>query len=227
MDEAATCRSAAVDAVEDVFPGRLRDDIVDHVDAGSLAPGTLALRCANAVDDTLDRDALASRAAGVQLIYSGLRLTRSLSQDEPWEGMDDQTQPNLDILAADVMVARGFYLLARTDAADTAVETVRTFGREQTLRREAESDPARDPIEHDRTLERDVLELAAIAGTTAAGAALTPELSARVDDLLAHVDDDGFPSDLEFLPTVAEVRATVPPEEPTAEDGVPQSAGDS
>jgi len=227
MDEAATCRSAAVDAVEDVFPDRLRDDIVDHVDAGSLAPGTLALRCATAADDALDHHAVANRAAGVQLIYDGLRLTRTLAHPQPWEDVDDQTQPNLDILAADVMVARGFYLLARTDAADTAVETVRTFGREQTLRRDALKDESRDPSEHDRTLERDVLELAVLAGITAGGDDPTPELYAQVDDLLAHVSDDGLPQETDFLPTVADIRATIPPEEPTADDGVPQSAGDS
>lgn len=227
MDEAATCRSAAVDAVEDVYPARLRDDIVAHVDDGSLAPGTLALRCARAVDDTVDLDAIGSRAAGVQLIYDGLRLTRTLSHTEPWEDLEDQTQPNLDILAADVLVSRGFYLLARTDAAGRAVETVRTFGREQTERRDADHDPTRDPTEHDRTLERDVLELAALAGTTAADGTPTPELYAVVADCISHVTDDGFPHELDFLPTVADLHATVPPKEPTADDGVPQSAGDS
>ncbi|NHN42168.1 hypothetical protein G9C85_11095 [Halorubellus sp. JP-L1] len=227
MDEAATCRSAAVDAVEDVYPARLRDDIVAHVDAGSLAPGTLALRCARAVDDAVDDDAIGSRAAGVQLIYDGLRLTRTLAHTEPWTEVDDQTQPNLDILAADVLVARGFYLLARTDAAGRAVEVVQTFGREQTERRDAAADPTRDPADHDRTLERDVLDLAVLAGTTAAGGTPTPELYAYVADCNDHVTDDGFPNELDFLPTVAGLRGTIPPEEPTADDGVPQSAGDS
>jgi len=227
MEEAATCRSAAVDAVEDVYPARLRDDIVAHVDGGSLAPGTLALRCARAVDDTVDLDAIGSRAAGVQLIYDGLRLTRTLVHTEPWTDVDDQTQPNLDVLAADVLVSRGFYLLARTDAAGRAVETVRTFGREQTERRDAERDPTRNPADHDRTLERDVLELAALAGTTAAGGTPTPELYAHVANCIEHVDGVGFPKDLDFLPTVADLHARVPPEEPTADDGVPQSAGDS
>jgi hypothetical protein len=253
MDEAATCRCAAVDAVEDVYPDRLRDDIVAFVEDGSLAPGTLALRCARAVDDTTDLDAIANRAAGVQLIYDGLRLTRTLAHSQPWMGRDDQTQPNLDILAADVLVARGFYLLATTDAAGKAVETVRTFGREQTNRRSAleaadcddggdhehDSTPAAtDDVvaapdgngkatEHDRVLERDVLELAALAGTTAADGTPTPELYATLDDLESHLTADGFPSDLAFLPTVPAIHATIPPDDPTADDSVPQSAGDS
>jgi hypothetical protein len=227
MDEATTCRSAAVDAIDDVYPARLRDDIVAHVDAGSHAPGALTLRCARAVDDTVDLEAIASRAAGVQLIYDGLRLTRTLAHTEPWTDSEDQTQPNLDILAADVLVSRGFYLLARTDAANRAVETVRTFGREQTERRDAATDPTRDPRKHDRTLERDVFELAALAGTTAADGTPTPELYAHVAEYVAYAPNGEFPIDLAFLPTVADLRGTIPPEEPTADDGVPQSAGDS
>lgn len=129
---------------------------------------------------------LVERAAGVQLIYDGLRLTRDLAHAEPWANDDSngvgvgtahgsptragpsdgtvEKSENLDVLAADVLVARGFYLLARTDAAETAVEVVRSFGRDQTRRRSAS-----DVDAIDRNLEADVLELAAIAGATAVG----------------------------------------------------------
>ncbi|MFB6312205.1 MAG: hypothetical protein ABEH64_13610, partial [Salinirussus sp.] len=86
-----------------------------------------------------------------------------------WASGDGDTA-DLEILAADVMVARGFYLLARTDAAGDAVGVVRSFGRDQTARRET-GDPAID-----RNLEADVLELAVVAGATVAGVEVPPEL---------------------------------------------------
>ncbi|PSQ57449.1 hypothetical protein BRD18_07505, partial [Halobacteriales archaeon SW_7_71_33] len=110
-------------------------------------------------------DHVAERAAGVQLIYEGLRLIRRLAAEDPWT-VTEETNPtdeNTAVLAADVLVSRGFYLLARTPAADKAVETVRNFGRDQTIAREADS-RNRD---HDRNLEADVLRLALIAGTAA------------------------------------------------------------
>lgn len=258
MEEAVVVRAGALQAVRDVGPAGLRDQIEGFIAAGSVAPGVLTLLCAGAAterqvpsdgdgdgvkgdgDDTpdgngngngfgfdgdldgldgdldgsegdldgfdvLDRlDGLVERAAGVQLIYDGLRLTRDLAHTEPWSDADpddeeereseregetergdeserdgDDSQPgadvgaaggggadtegaNVDILAADVLVARGFYLLARTDAAGTAVEVVRSFGRDQTRRRTAS-----DAEGLDRNLERDVLELAAVAGATA------------------------------------------------------------
>jgi hypothetical protein len=64
-----------------------------------------------------------------------------------------------------VFVARGFYLLARTETAGRAVEVVRSFGRDQTRRRE----PGADPAALDRNLEADIFALAVAAGTTAAG----------------------------------------------------------
>jgi len=65
------------------------------------------------------------------------------------------------VLAADVLVARGFALLADTAASEVAVETVRSFGRTETDR-----NAGRDP---ERSLEADVFELAAVAGATIAG----------------------------------------------------------
>ncbi|MFC6769133.1 DUF7114 family protein, partial [Natrinema soli] len=56
-----------------------------------------------------DRDParITTHAAGVQLIYEGLRLTRSLAHDEPWTATDaDASDADLAILAADILVAR-------------------------------------------------------------------------------------------------------------------------
>lgn len=182
MDEAAAVRRAARDAVGDVEPDRLREHIDDRLADASMVPGILTLYCVRAFDETRSlegtvgslADPVAKRAAGVQLIYDGLRLTRYLSRSEPWAETDRSRsrigEANVAILAADVLVARGFHLLARTEAADDAVGVVRQFGRDQTRRRTEEADS------FDRNLEADVLELAAVAGTTIAGRQPTPAL---------------------------------------------------
>jgi hypothetical protein len=178
MQEAAAVRRAALDMVRDVEPAPLRDRIEGEL-GGSMAPGVLTVLTVRALadgptavdaDETL-ADPLAERAAGVQLIYDGLRLTRQLAAAEPWTASEtDADDGDLAVLAADVLVARGFYLLARTDAADAAVATVRAFGRDQTLSREAGDDGL------DRNLEADVLELAVVAGATVHGPHPSPGL---------------------------------------------------
>jgi hypothetical protein len=190
MDEVAACRRATRDAVRDIEPDRLRAVMDDLLAETSLVPGVLTLRVARvaatadgggavvvetdgdgvrAVEDTAAvPDHVAQRAAGVQLIYDGLRLIRDLAGADPWgradaahgldgaTGSDPLTEENLAVLAADVLVSRGFYLLAHTSAADRAVETVRNFGRDQTL--------AREETGHEHDLEVDVLRLALAAG---------------------------------------------------------------
>ncbi|PSP98116.1 hypothetical protein BRC89_09160 [Halobacteriales archaeon QS_4_70_19] len=206
MEEAAAVRRAATEAVGDVVPDALRSQIESLLADGSMAPGALTLLAATAPSDGPAEfaalDGLTERAAGVQLIYDGLRLTRDLAHADPW-ATGDRDRGDMGILAADVLVARGFYLLARTEAADRAVAVVRAFGRDQTHRRET-VDPS-----YDRNLERDVLDLALVAGTTAAGG----DAPAERDWLLDQLTDDGKPgerasSDVESdgdLPPVAEL----------------------
>ena len=171
-----------------------------------MVPGVLALTSATAVEDdaaggattrTPDSDetdggmggagrgpvGVEERAAGVQLIYEGLRLTRALADEPPWERDPPHTDSNIDILAADVMVARGFSLLARTEAADKAVETVQSFGRDET-----DDQQGRSAAPH--ALETDVFELAVVAGTTAFGSDPSESLLAYAADLAASLDGD-------------------------------------
>ena len=179
MEESAAVRQAALDATGDVEPAPLRDRIEARIDAGSVVPGALTVLTARALSDGATRTVAASdgtlaepvgkRAAGVQLIYEGLRLTRELSHEVPWTtGAKDDG--DLAILAADVLVSRGFYLLARSEAADAAVATVRAFGRDQAVGQETD-DPSLD-----RNLESDVLELAVVAGATIGDRNVTPRL---------------------------------------------------
>lgn len=223
MEKAAAVRGAALGAVGDVEPDRLRERIRERLEDGSMAPGVLTVLSARAAADrAADRpvatDAVAERGAGVQLIYEGLRLTRTLSHDPPWEresreseasggssgseqrertdggdvrlsgadgaspdgaatGVSEADAADMDVLVADVLVARGFYLLARTEAAAEAVAVVRSFGSDQTRRRTS------GDASFDGELEGDVFELAAVTGTTAAGGEVTAALREHVAEL--------------------------------------------
>ncbi|MFC4436464.1 MULTISPECIES: DUF7114 family protein [Natrialbaceae] len=200
MEQADRCRRAAVEAVADVEPPRLHDFIESTLDDASMLPGALALESATAVaseattvrDETDERDSaetdgVVTHAAGVQLIYEGLRLTRSLAHSEPWTDGGQDIDGDLEILAADILVARGFYLLARTDAAGKAVRTVQAFGQDQTHRLDDRDDSGDvvDPASHDANLERDVLELAVLAGAAAVDETPSATLLETVEELAA------------------------------------------
>lgn len=212
MDEAAAVRRAARATVDDVEPAQLRDNLLSFIDDVSLTPGVLTLFTARVCSGS--NDGLEQHAAGVQLIYNGLRLTRRLAREEPWKG-NESTSADMHILAADVLVARGFYLLARTQAAATAVDVVRAFGRDQADRRE-QDDPSLDS-----QLERDVLELALITGTSGSDSSASADTEADIDDTadLQGVADDlaaicesttgfGFPAPETFLSEAVTKRLT-------------------
>jgi hypothetical protein len=202
MDDAAQARETARAAFDDVEPAALRDAIHDRLADASMAPAALAACCARAFADEPDPDAVYGRAAGVQLIYEGLRLTRRLAHDEPWavDGgpPDADIEADLDVLVADVLVSRGFYLLARTAAAERAVEVVRAFGRDQTERRSAV-----DPERFDHELEADAFALAAVAGASVADRTPPEGLIGFAADLGRTLAGDGDPS----LPTAAATLA--------------------
>ncbi|ESP87314.1 DUF7114 family protein [Candidatus Halobonum tyrrellensis] len=190
MDDAERVREAAGEALADIEPTRLRGALTDRLVDAEMTPGVLTLVSARALDPETGVDAIGEHAAGVQLIYEGLRLTRGLAREEPWSGVDldaaGDIDADLDVLAADVFVARGFYLLARTGAAEKAVDTVRAFGRDQTLRRDADDG---EGAALDRNLEADVLELAVVTGTAAVGALAPAELLTYAADLARDGDD--------------------------------------
>jgi len=108
MEEAEQARAAALEAVADIEPDGLRAVIDDHVASSSMLPGVLTILSARVVDGSADEHAVSRRAAGVQLIYEGLRVTRDLVATEPWADTDESDpDDDLDVLAADVLVARG------------------------------------------------------------------------------------------------------------------------
>jgi hypothetical protein len=226
MDDAARVRDAAREALADIEPPRLRDALHDRLDDASMAPAVFSLLCARALGPEVEAevDAIAERAAGVQLIYEGLRLTRTLAHDEPWttaEG-DGDIAADLEMLAASVLVSRGFYVLARTDAADHAVETVRAFGRDQTLRREAGADTAA----LDRNLEASVFVLATIAGATAVDVD-PPTALVEYAATLAHDDGELPPATVALAETTPEGLAALARSTEGEGDRVPPSATDT
>ena len=188
MEEASHVRRAAREALGDVGPAAFGEAVGTVVDEGAMAPGVLAVLCARGVNDSIAFEAVAERAAGTQLIYEGLRLTRTLADDPPWKATDTGDESaNVDVLVADVLVARGFHLLARTEAAGRAVETVQNFGRDQTRRRSSGAAAT------DADLEADVFELAAVAGTTAVGTHPSVECREFVADLAREGDQPLVP----------------------------------
>ncbi|MFB6108957.1 MAG: hypothetical protein ABEJ82_09005 [Haloplanus sp.] len=218
MDHVVRARDAARDALADIEPAPLRDLLRERLADASMTPGVLTLVSTRALDPTADLDAVAEHAAGVQLIYEGLRLTRTLTHDEPWARVDTDSavDADLDVLAADVFVSRGFYLLARTEVADRAVDVVRAFGRDQTRRRAPDADA--DAL--DRRLECDVFTLAVAAGAAAAGVAAGDDLLAYAADLVPTLDDGSLPPTDAALPeTVGDRIATLAGDAPSATDG--------
>jgi hypothetical protein len=292
MDDAVRVRDAAHEAIDDIEPDRLREVLSDRLSDAPMTPAVLALVSARAPDTGVETetDGLVERAAGVQLIYEGLRLTRSLAHEEPWtrtaagddagdtaerssassqtpsddngtpkesraagkagdsevlrasgsqtpsddtterSSASSQTQSgdidaDLDVVAADVLVARGFYLLARTDAADRAVDVVRAFGRDQRLGRREGADV--DAL--DRNLEADVFALAVVAGMTAVGATPSPAVLEYAAELGRDSGAEGRlrPADAAFSEKTAERIASLSAVGGGSNDRVPSSATDS
>ena len=168
-----------------MVPTELQGHIVRFTQKGTLAPGVITLVAA----ETLGEEPLESveqvtqRAAGVQLIYDGLRLTRRLVTEEGWDGPENM-DIDMCVLAADVVAARGFFVLARSRAATRAVEVVRRFGRNESRIRA-------DETGHRTRLEADVLALALVAGATTVDCELDETTIRGVRG--EHREQAGFP----------------------------------
>lgn len=194
MDDAVLARDAARDALGDIEPDALRRALFRRLDDASMTPGVLTLLSARAFAPDADVAAYGDQAAGVQLIYEGLNLTRDLAHDAPWAtDLDPDIDADMDVVAAEVMVSRGFYLLARTTAAGRAVEVVRAFGRDQSSRFDA--DTAGEAADLDRNLEADVFELAVVTGSAATGGSAPDELLDYAAELARGYDGDLPPAD--------------------------------
>ncbi len=233
MDDAVRVRESAEEAVADIEPARLREALTGRLADAEMTPGLLTVYSARGLTTDADTVPVGDRAAGVQLIYEGLRLTRQLAHDDPWNASEppldatdgsgapavsaapvatgEAVAADIEVVAADVFVARGFYLLARTAAAHDAVRVVQRFGRNQTLHRSAD-----DPAALDCNLETDVFELAVVAGSSAVSETTPEGLRSYAADLAAT--EEGLPP-VGSLPETAPDRiATLADEERVSAD---------
>ena len=161
MDAVSRVRAASCRAVEEVEPIRLREIITNQIEGDTPTFGLATIVVSEEVGRTNEEPAiLDSKAAGVQLIYEGLRLTQDLVRGNRWKNNEQKLNTDMDLLAADVMVAKGFHLLSHTKAAHKAVETVRTFGITETKWSDKNDGT---PVPH-MSLEKNIFELAIIAG---------------------------------------------------------------
>ena len=93
---------------------------------------------------------------------------------------------DLEIIAADILVARGMERLAPTPAAVAAVEVVREFGRHEADRRDGADRSAARP------LETSIVDLAVTVGAALGESAVAVEVEAWVAGLETTAVDD-FP----------------------------------
>jgi hypothetical protein len=130
--------------------------------------------------------------------YEGLRLSRDLIHTDPWSN-GDREEGDMNAIAAEVLVARGFEYLAHTGVAMDVVDAVRHFGRDQTLR---ETDGT--PAELDRRLEADFVRIAVRAGADVALGTVPEPIDTVADELAEELGTDPLPGTEAALGGVAE-----------------------
>ncbi len=170
MAEAPGVRDALFDTIDDIEPPPFRTELETVVADASLTPGVLTVRTADVLSPTVNSSETRQRGAAVQLSYEGLKLTRRLARDAPWEDPAEERNHDLDLIIAETLVARGFYHLAQTGVATRAVEIVRRFGRNLTTELQLGERPT------EPSLEVDVVALAVLAGADLALTTTPPEL---------------------------------------------------
>ena len=176
MDAVSRVRAASCRAVDEVEPTGLREIITNQIESDSPTFGLTTIVVSEEVRHTNEGPiTVDSKAAGVQLIYEGLRLTQDLVRENRWKNNEQKLITDMDLLAADVMVARGFYLLSHTKAASKAVETIREFGIAET---EWSDSPIGTPTRR-MSLERNIFELAIIAGFVSSDSEMPSEFDTK------------------------------------------------
>jgi hypothetical protein len=186
MDEVGAIADALERSLEEVEPAPFHSRVTAAVGERPLLPGVLTVRVARTVEPTADIQTAATRGAGVQLCYEGLELTRAVLRNRAWES-EGGTEYQQDLLVAEVLVSRGFHLLARTGVVTDAVAIVQRFGRTQT---------ALDDLGHrheEAPLEVDVLELAVNAGVDLVMDGVPASVRAHSGDIASELLDYPLP----------------------------------
>lgn len=190
MDETAHARAAFREGIDDIAPDALRARLEAVLETASMTPGALTVLTATVLDDSTEGDVAARRGAGIQMSYEGLKLSRELIRTDPWVN-GDRTEGDMDTIAAEVLVARGFEYLAHTVVAEEIVDAVRRFGRDQTRREERES--AVDRAALDSGLEADFIRIAVIAGADIALGTVPEAVEALAEELAAEIGNEPLP----------------------------------
>lgn len=175
MDEVGVITETLERSLADIEPAPFQSRVAEAAGERPLLPGVLAVRVARTLDPGVDIEAAATRGAGVQLCYEGLELTRSVLRNRPWADDDEEYQQ--DLLVAEVLVSRGFSLLATTGVVRDAIAIVQRFGRTQTNLEALGGRHDDDP------LEVDVLELAVNAGADLVLDGLSPSVRSHSGDI--------------------------------------------
>lgn len=187
MEEVGALRQALYGSLDGLEPPAFHDRVVAIVGDTSLLPGALAIRTATSIDAGADIAAAAQPAAGVQLSYEGLEMTRAILRAERWEDRAEREAYYRDLLVAEVLVSRGLYHLAATGVASDAVEIVRKFGRTQSSSDQLGGRHAEEP------LEVDILELAVAAGADAVMDGVPASVGVRGNDIARELLDYPLP----------------------------------
>ena len=185
-------------SLADIEPPAFRRHLQTVLGDITLTPAVLVIRTARALEPSLDLETCALRATGVQLTYEGLRLTRSVLREERWRATDGQSVYYLDLLAAAVLVSRGYYYLADSGVARQSVETARRFGRHQTYAQTGDL----DDVEY--SLEADFVSLAVNTGADLAVQTVPPSITAYGESLARDIGREPLPGPVDALVGVEE-----------------------
>lgn len=202
MKDADYISHALEQSLADIEPVPFRERLHEVVDGVSLTPGVLTIVTARAMEPSVEETASAKRGAGVQLSYEGLRLTRAVLRERDWEVNEDKSYYR-DLLAASVLVSRGFYYLADTGVADQSVEIVRRFGRNETYKQQSVTGELED------SLEVDVIRLAVNAGADMAVQTIPPAVTSYADTIARELESEPLPAPEEALGGVEERIGTL------------------
>lgn len=220
MDETAHARAAFRDGIGDIAPDALRTRLERVLESASMTPGALTVLTAAALEESVDLDTASRRGAGVQMSYEGLKLSRELIHADPWSN-GDRDEGDMNAIAAEVLVARGFEYLAHTGVAMDVVAAVRHFGRDQTLR-----ETAANGAELDRQLEADFVRIAVRAGADVALGTIPEGIDALADDLAEELGIDPLPDSETALVGVEDrIRTAVASPDTTAPGEFSKSSG--
>jgi hypothetical protein len=206
MEEAPRVREALRESLREVDPAPFRARLERTLDGRPLTPGVLTIRTARAIDATVG-DAAADRAAGVQLSYEGLRLTRHLVETEPWPPAGEG-DPDVDVVAAEVLVAKGMESLAYSGVRDRVVEIIRRFGRTQ----------SHDADTGEPSLEADAVVLAIATGADLAAQTVPPGLIDYARELAHEIEADPLPDGDRIADVGENVERIVAASEPSTDD---------